>query len=350
MKAKARAQTSIRTKGPRAASDEIIRWRRTDCAGRADGDDIQIMWVAAVCQVILTLAYAYSQVKSPNDNLDDVLDSISDSLDKINDRLSTIEGQLNQVLATLERLPEVIRGIVDDGFFRDALSRANTAQGRIRDFIGKIDQNIDKIELDLREIEYALGAMRTFGGVKGLLMSSPYLTTWLAGSMAVETFKAKGGNYSIQSPWRRTPMAEYKKRFERFFKDMLNYDGALKKTIIPGLPARSKEAERSYFDIVKGRFAKDFGAAPDGTFLLKCPGFELNPFMFRVNGKSTGLKEDVIPTLPSAYQPKARDGLRLWNEYTNTIAQIVIFYDTAEDLYQKRADLLGAFVEPASWK
>ncbi|TPM32956.1 hypothetical protein [Mesorhizobium sp. B2-3-5] len=177
-----------------------------------------------IVEAVISLAYAYAAVKDAN-NGGDFLAKLADiqaQLDKISRQLEDIKDKLDDIEIELAKLPEKMRGIMDDANARVALGIAKSICQRLNDYMrpAYLQQSLPAMLTDLNELQNQIGAVKGAKGLAGLLLTSPLLSTWLAGRVAFEKASLEyTAGHVLDSPWKQSFMLdssdEYKEAFER---------------------------------------------------------------------------------------------------------------------------------------
>lgn len=142
------------------------------------------------------LAYLGTRVGDPLDKVADSVRKTEKRLDELAKEIKGLICNVNEILQLLKELPDIIRGIVDDNSFRDAMSLASSVSGDIQSYF--ISEAVadgaykDKIfQMQLISLQNSISSMLMFGGLSAIIHVAPYYATWAQTFSYVERRKDK---------------------------------------------------------------------------------------------------------------------------------------------------------------
>jgi hypothetical protein len=178
-----------------------------------------------IVEAVISLAYAYAAVQNAN-NGGDFLAKLADIqayLYKISMQLEDIKDKLDDIEIEIAKLPDRIRGIVDDANARVALGVSRSICERLNDYMrtAYLQQSLPAMLVDLNELQNQIGAVKGAKGLAGLFLTAPLLSTWLTGRVAFEKASlVYTAGHVLDSPWKQSFMIDSRKDFDEGFQRM----------------------------------------------------------------------------------------------------------------------------------
>lgn len=296
------------------------------------GDEIKPFFVYEALELILAIADTYSIVKSDVGSSDQMLNDVYDQLNDIRYKLSVVNDKIDDVLFMLKELPAIVRGEVEDALVKEALGECNALVGDIQDKMKPklVDQYIEQIEADCRDLTVKLGGISGLRGMGGVVVSAPYLAAWLPAVVATQKArKRKDSNWVIDSPWNRTFMGKNKAMLDDLMQQFEAYDSQ-----VPGIVAKIPN-HRDRYNLVGVQFVP---TQPFGEYLFSCPdSSDGNERLKRWNHDVVHPEWRVVTGGPGMDAYRTMDVQR---------QQISMFYAAAPQVYAAKDTLAAAFIEP----
>jgi hypothetical protein len=322
---------------------------------RSAWNDVRITWVAEALQLIMGLAYTYNAFTNGSTSANDMIERVARSLDEVSYQLRDVNRNLQDILQTLRELPRLVRGELEEHAMLKDLGELEQLGLLIRDQIEPqyILDNPALVRKYLDDIQIKIGGMlRYLGGVKGLMVTAPHVSYWLAGHVSLQkAYAAKDPNYQIRSPWELGFFKTIRPILTDVFHQIEAQDRDYEQGRLRTIP---KNSQPSYVD--KGRLYKhkDYISNPPPNPPIPVPD---GNFSYRVSCPTGFEKERLQSTLDSIHlnprwinvkvdDKQHASAISAYSAFLTERSEIVSFYNLAPQLFSKKDEILAVLEEP----
>lgn len=282
--------------------------------------------------LILALVEAYGVISGNKDDSKKMLSEMNDKLDGIKQQLTEVNAKVDVIISMLRSLPAIVRGEIEEAILRVKIGEARAKVGQIQDQLPYVDQYIEEIRRDAKELDIMLSGIVGLRGMAGTIIVAPYFTTWLTAMVAVEkASKRAKPNWQILSPWGQ----DFAKRTKEATRGLLH-----------SINVQDREYwtydfpnHTDTYDLILNKFEKNTQSVPPGPhgeYKFACPT-QSHPEL--ILGKKPG----------SPVYKEVRDGpgLDAFQELLGYKRGMASFYELAPTIWRARDDIMGVFLEPA---
>lgn len=282
--------------------------------------------------LILALVEAYGVISGNKGDSKKMLSEMNDKLDGIKLQLAEVNAKIEVIISMLRSLPLIIRGEIEDALLRVKIGEARAKVGQIQDQLPFVDQYIDEIRRDAKELDIMLSGIVGLRGMAGSIIVAPYFTTWLTAMIAVEKASVRAKpNWKILSPWSQ----DFAKRTKEATRSLLHLINVQDREYW----AYNFPNHADTYDLILNQFEKNTQTVPPGPhgeYKFVCPT-QSHPELIYA-------KKPGSPVYKEVREGPGLDAFQGLLRYKQGMAA---FYELVPTIWQRRDDIMGVFLEPA---